>query len=456
MKIAAISDLHFGYASGTKLEEDAYDAAAEAFEKAAGSDIILLGGDIFDTKTPSNETLVKAMELLLSYPLSGNSDVKIIRGLGKELSEIHQSALSGIPVVSIHGTHERRAQGLLNPVQLLERAGFITYLDRNGVVFEKEGERVCVQGLSGVPDRHTEDALREWKPKPVPGCLNIFMIHQNISEFMHEKVPHTLDIAKLPKGFDFYICGHIHDSIKERHGSGTILLPGSPIPTQLTKDFVNGGGFWHIETKSRGAEFIKLERQRNAYVRSFDSAAGKEVIEGEIQKILAGSHSKKPLIRIKLTGEQKELPLKQIEAKHDGRAIISFRKEFNKDSLPEAKGIEEHTLSVNELGRKIMRENMGHFRLNEDTFEQVFELLLEKRAEDALKLLSNADNISKEGPKRAASAGEESPMQTVGQKTRKHRTESQDKNSEVPEPEKRAANEGTEKPEDWKKILKAA
>jgi DNA repair exonuclease SbcCD nuclease subunit len=392
MKIAFISDTHFGYASGTGLEDDTFDAMVEAFEKAVGSDVILLGGDIFDTKTPSNETLVRVMEVLLSHPISGSSSAKLSEGVGKEMSKIHSSALSGIPVVAIHGTHERRAEGLLNPVQLLERAGFIVYLDRNGVVFQKGEEKVCVQGLSGVPDRHTEETLKEWNPKPVPGCLNIFMIHQNLTEFMHEKVEHTLDISKLPKGFDFYVCGHIHETVKKEHDGGVILLPGSLVPTQFTKDFIDEGGFWTIDSETKQVEFIKLEKQRKVYVRTFDSETSSETIDNETKKILSETHHKKPIIRIKLIGKQADLPLKQIETKYEDSAVISIKKDFEKESLPQAKGIEEHKLSVNELGRKIMKENLSQFKLDESVFESVFELLLERRADDVLKLLSSPEN----------------------------------------------------------------
>ncbi len=392
MKITVLSDLHFGYASFTERDEDTFEAVREALERAGDSDIIVLGGDIFDTKTPSNETLVKAMELLIK-PLSDSSSVTLSGGIGKDLSDIQPMALSGTPVVAIHGTHERRARGLLNPVQLLEKAGFIVYLDRNGVVFEKKGEKVCIQGLSGVPDKHTEETLKEWNPKPVPGCLNIFMIHQNLTEFMHEKVQHTLDVAKLPKGFDFYICGHIHETIKKKHGDGVILLPGSLIPTQLTTDFTETG-FWQIDTITKGVTFTSLEKHRKAYVREIDTCNGIEGIEKEITSILKEKHEKKPLIRIKLKGKNTDLPLKQIEVSHSDSAIVSFKKDFEKDDLPEARSIEEHRLSVQELGRKIMKDNLQRVGLDENLFESIFELLLEKKGEDALRLLSKPVNSS--------------------------------------------------------------
>jgi len=447
MKISILSDLHFGYGRGTEIEEDTYEAMIEALEKASGSDIILLGGDIFDTKVPSNETLVRAMELLRK-PLSEEATVTLFRGTGKDISEIAPMALAGTPVISIHGTHERRARGLLNPVQLLEKAGFIVYLDKNGVIFQKGNEKLCVQGLSGVPDQHTEEVLNEWSPKPIPDCINIFMIHQNLTDFMHEKVPYTLDTDRLPKGFDFYVCGHIHSTLKKEYKGGVILLPGSLIPTELTKDSGEETGFWQIDSETKKVNFIRLENHRRIYYRELDSSAGAEAIEKEIKEILKKPHKKKPLIRIKLKGKQADLPLKNIETKFEDKIIVSFKKDFEKDSLPEARSLEEHKLSVQELGRKIMKENLKELKLDENLFEAVFELLLEKRADDALRLLRNPSKKESLEPQE---------QQKKEQPAEAKETEAEKKPEAVPEkPAEPTEPKPKEVPGDWKQFLKGA
>ncbi|NIQ17993.1 MAG: hypothetical protein GTN43_04250, partial [Candidatus Aenigmarchaeota archaeon] len=83
-------------------------------------------------------------------PLLVKNDVKLVKGIEKDISKISEIALMGIPIVAIHGTHERRTKGLLNPVEALEKAGFLIYLHCNGVIFKKGSERVAVHGMSGV------------------------------------------------------------------------------------------------------------------------------------------------------------------------------------------------------------------------------------------------------------------------------------------------------------------
>ena len=55
---------------------------------------------------------------------------------------------------------------------------------------------------------------------------------------------------------------------------------------------------------------------------------------------------------------------------------------------PEDMGIIEHTLSVQELSKKLLRENIKEAGLEQDVFEGVFDLLAHGKHEEALRLLS--------------------------------------------------------------------
>ncbi|MCK4884124.1 MAG: metallophosphoesterase, partial [Candidatus Diapherotrites archaeon] len=65
MKIAIISDCHFGVFFGTERENDSFEQAREALFNAIelGADAILLPGDIFDSKIPRPEVMAKAMDI---------------------------------------------------------------------------------------------------------------------------------------------------------------------------------------------------------------------------------------------------------------------------------------------------------------------------------------------------------------------------------------------------------
>lgn len=236
MKVSILSDFHFGYAWNTRLEEDSFQNAKEAIEKALDSDLILIIGDIFDSRNPNTEILARAFKILSKPLLEKNKGVKLLNLLDKPLEKISERTLRGIPVVTIAGTHERRGDYQLNTLEALEQTGFIINLHQNGIVFEKDNQKIAIQGLSGVPERNAHSALEQWNPKPVPGCYNILMIHQSIEPFVYSPLePPTLNLSNLPKGFDMIIDGHIHTKHLEKIDNTTFIIPGSTVITQLKK-----------------------------------------------------------------------------------------------------------------------------------------------------------------------------------------------------------------------------
>jgi DNA repair exonuclease SbcCD nuclease subunit len=400
MRIAIISDFHFGFGAGSERANDAYDAFKEAIEKALECDIILFAGDLFDERNPDMENFSKAAELMIK-PMLIQNDIRLVQGMGKDVSNLSETAVMGTPIVAIHGTHERRTKGLVNPVEALEKAGFLIYLHCNGVIFEKSGERIAIQGMSGVPDQYAESVLSNWNPRPETGCFNVFILHQSITEFLY--APHTLDLNKLPKGFDLYINGHIHEAKESEYAGRPFLLTGSLIPTQIKEESEKPKGFWIVETsesdRAKGEVFksskttrknnmtihwIELENQRKVYNLSFDGTEAKE-IEEKLKKITHENPLKKPIVRIELKGTSEKLE-DEIRMKFGSSLLISFKKEKAPHELP-SRTIHEHKLSVEEMGRKILSENLSKAGLDPKTFESVFELLSEGKADDAINTL---------------------------------------------------------------------
>jgi DNA repair exonuclease SbcCD nuclease subunit len=234
--------------------------------------------------------------------------------------------------------------------------------------------------MSGVPDQYAESVLKEWGPKPVPGCFNILMIHQTLSGFI--PAPNTLDTARLPQGFDLIVSGHFHDAQEK----GNILIPGSLVQTQLDKDSGRPRGFFkvHVAGKGYSAEFMQLERQRPVYYREVEG--GKEAAQREIESILSRQHSIKPVIRVKVSEKNGHDYTKELARQYEGRAVLSFRRDFSSEAI-ESRTIEEQRLSVRELGQKLLKQNLGQAGLDPELYEAVFDLLLNRKAEEALKLI---------------------------------------------------------------------
>lgn len=349
MKIAILSDLHLGYTVGASQtyyrhaggarEEDALKQAKEALEIASKSDLLLLAGDIFDQRVPRQETLAQALELF--------------------------SKIS-IPTIAISGTHERRSSGYINPVQTLEKAGFLTHLHCSSKALEidnkKTVQKVNIFGMSGVPERLSLDILKKWAPKPLPG-LNILLLHQNLKEYIYNPIePVALSLSNLPPGFDLITCGHIHwRDLAKTHSGTPVLLPGSTIRTQLKQ----------AETKPKGVtlftppdkfDFTPLKTQREFFyeVLKFDGATPREVLDKAKSK-LDSIKTKGALVKLKLTGSlakgfcPADVNTRTIQS---DAALLSIDKNFS--SGPKAqKQIARTSESIEEHGLRLLREKLG-------------------------------------------------------------------------------------------------
>ncbi len=398
MRILLMSDTHLGFSLGSERREDAFLAFEEGLGKAGECDALLLAGDIFDTRTPSPETFAWAMSGLFRLAHTGNG-ARVSTPSGK--GALH----AGVPVVAIHGNHERRVRGLVNPVEALEMGGFLIHLHCSTAVMEKGGERVAVHGMSAVPEQYAEQALKEWGPSPMEGAFNILMIHQNLEGFVRSENP--LPKQSLPPGFDLYVCGDIHESHRSTVHGKPLLLPGSTVATQITKDAQNPRTFTLIDTSTGSLEQEPFRNQRRVFYREFEKRGEAERF---LESTLAKSQGTKPVIRIK-----SPIPPDELKSRFGEGALLLPVQEREMTALTP----EEQRLSVQESGKRLLEENLKKAGLDPKTFTDVFELLLEKRREDALRLLKRKMNKGpgkdgSEDEKTREAGGQEERLQDQG------------------------------------------
>ncbi|RLJ02445.1 MAG: hypothetical protein DRP11_02995 [Candidatus Aenigmatarchaeota archaeon] len=386
MRIACISDLHFGFGTGTERENECWEGAEEAFEKAMTADLVLIAGDIFDTRIPRPEHWGRAMELLSKFKTKSN-DVKVLEVRGR--GPVPDETLRGIPVLAIHGTHERRSEHITNPVESLERGGFLIHLHTATVVLEIRGERVAVHGMSGVPERYAKDVLLKWNPKPVENAFNIFMLHQSIDPYIYSPLePPSLKLEDMPEGFDLYVAGHIHwHDLTEVKGK-PFMIPGSTVITQMNKiESKQRKGFYMVDTGG-GIDFIELERTRPFIYREIDITGKKpseitEMIERELGGI---QEERKPLVHLKLQGTlpkgvgRSDLDMSGIRKGFSDRMILKItmgiREEKLEEKLQLLRSIREQKASIEEIGFAILRKNMEELG-SKFEYEKFFEMLVE-------------------------------------------------------------------------------
>ena len=344
-----MSDFHLGYAYNTERREDSFIQAEEALQKAAelNVDAILIAGDIFDSRIPSQDVLAKALEIL------------------KPIAE-------KIPIIAIHGTHERRGKGLINSVQLLEKAGLLKHLHCDKIVLDFNDQKLAIHGMSGVPDDYAHLVLEKWVPEVVPGAVNVLMLHQSIEPFLYTGAnSSSLKLTDLPQSFDLLVGGHMHWNEEKKYGDGTFIIPGSTVLTQMRKiEMEKPKGFYIYENNS--LQFIPLSTPRKFYYKqlSFENAKPHEVID-KIKSQLSeiSIEIKKPIVRFILTGTLEkgfstdDLQLSLLDKQFQGKFILRIDKTKlgNQEILERREIIErlrQKQLSVDELGLEILKKHL--------------------------------------------------------------------------------------------------
>jgi DNA repair exonuclease SbcCD nuclease subunit len=401
MKIAVFSDLHLGFGLNTELENDSFDNAEEAMEKALDSDLILIAGDIFDSRSPKTMVWAKAISILTKV-LQKRSGVKLVTAT-RELSVAHNRLLEAVPIVALHGNHDRRPKNEMNAAQALDKAGLLIYLDQQTIVFEKDGIKVAIHGMSSVAERFAKSALELWNPKPIEGCRNILLIHQSIDPYVYSPLePPSLKIEDLPKGFDLIVNGHIHVQVVEKIGDTTFLIPGSTTITQLEKresEIPKGIFFVYIEGDIR-IEFVPLQNTRKFFykeVRTNNDIHFRDQVRQTINNILSSENfTKRPIIKIKIFGKENEIidqDLRSLEREFSDKAYLIFSKELETPELTEKiefmRNLREQRLSIEEIGLNLLRRNLEELNFKQSfDYNSLFSLLATNAVDKAFLILT--------------------------------------------------------------------
>jgi DNA repair exonuclease SbcCD nuclease subunit len=367
MKVAFVTDTHFGY---RRFEDDAFKQGREAILSAAReSDLVILGGDNFDTSLPRMETLAEVSTIL-------REALAIFRSRG----------IAGVPIYAIHGNHDRRAKGFVHPTELLAQAGLLVNFHNRTLICERHGETAAISGMGSVPEDLARTALQQIACKPVSGAFNVFVVHQSFQEFDISGNDTFITFDDLPQGYDLYLCGHVHKPCL----TGKVLNPGSTVVTQMRKDEVGPRGWLLYDTQARKHEFKPVtSRQLYHSILTFDAAKPDAIrarVQEEVSRLGASAPpgAIEPLIKIVVKGTlaigfgTSDLGLPSL----GGNVFLDngMNSENLKERIAQIKLSREKRLSARQQGMEILRKRLEGTGFSLADPEQLFESLLEGRA----------------------------------------------------------------------------
>lgn len=244
-RFAHLSDIHLGAFRDPKLRELNYKAFESALQKCLEKnvDFVVISGDLFDSNLPDLKIVVKAAKIM------------------------HELRGHGIRFYVTYGSHDYSAS-TTSIIDVLESTGLFTKVVSGGSVMVNGEERIRlgffkdeptgaqITGIygrrNGLESEYFKVLDKDYLEKQ--GGFKIFVFHSIITEFKSEVAGETVPLSLLPRNFNYYAGGHMHNHIHEYvEQYGWIAYPGP----------LFGSGFDDIEKTAMGEE-------RGFYIVDFD------------------------------------------------------------------------------------------------------------------------------------------------------------------------------------------
>lgn len=285
-KFAHIADCHIGANREPILQELELRAFTEALDYCVKEDVdfIIVAGDLFHSNIP---------------------DLGVTNQAVRKMRELKEN---GIPIYVIYGSHDY-SPNETSIIDILDSAGLITKIVKGKIIddklkleiFQDEKTGAKLVGISarklGLERNYFEILDRESLEKE--NGFKIFAFHSAVSEIKPEFLTRmeSIPVSLLPKGFDYYASGHIHQQLKgEALGYKYIAYPG-PLFAGYPRDLERTAkgqqrGFYIVSFDDRGikdVKFQKIEICKSTYY-EFDASnknslqAKKQLLE-ELQKL---------------------------------------------------------------------------------------------------------------------------------------------------------------------------
>ncbi len=220
MKFAHFADCHIGAFRDAKLRA----LNMKAFEKAIDEviaekvDFLLIAGDLFNISVPAIDALERTV---------------------KKLKQLQKH---NIPVYAIAGSHDFSPSGK-TIIGVLEAAGLLHNVVKGEVdetgklnlkftTDEKTGAKITgMLGKKGMLDKKFYEDLN-LAPLEQESGFKIFLFHTSITELRgndFEKIE-SIPMSSMPKGFNYYAGGHLHERTEKKYGTSPITYPGPLFP----------------------------------------------------------------------------------------------------------------------------------------------------------------------------------------------------------------------------------
>lgn len=351
MKFSHLADCHIGSWRDPKLSHLSTDAFLEAVDESVkrNVDFILISGDLFNTALP------------------GIDKLKLVVSKLKELLD------RDIAVYIIPGSHDFSATGK-TMLDVLEEAGLLKNVVKGEVVDgklrlqftidEKTGTKITgMLGKRGMLEtEYYQDLDREYLESE--DGIKIFMFHTALSELKSKELEKMDSMASsfLPRGFDYYAAGHVHEVIeKDVEGVGKVVFPGPLFPNSFREvEKLSHGGFYVWEDGK--TEYVPIKFFDTLSVKFDCTGMSPEEVSSKIVEDLIDVENKIVTIRLfgKIaTGKVSDINLGKVMRDCYEKGAFFVMKNSSSVMSPEFEEVKVKEESSKEMEEKIIDEHTG-------------------------------------------------------------------------------------------------
>jgi DNA repair protein SbcD/Mre11 len=369
--IGHLSDTHLGAMPYNlkEREDDFYEAFDEALQTMVKDhvDAVIHSGDIFDIPKPGGTALVK---FLNGLKLLKENQIKFFFTMG----EHDISRLPGIP-----------SPFLFEEIDLATYVGDgtpHTYRDLTLVGFHKHRKTEIEdlrQKLNGLGS--TTEGM---------GGKKVLVLHQGMLEF--HKYAGELVSSDLPRNFDYYAMGHLHDHYQSTFDGfhGPVCYPGSTDATSSEgiHEFKKGFYITDLSGEEAKPEWIQLKSLREEFTPEFSYERLAEDVSSFAGQIT--SLTKKALLNIKVKGKDIDSARVTSLLKSLSDHVLYYVWEPVEEREAGGKDFTERPSDVQEQMLSIARTVTGSDAAGSFGVVELLPLLAEDRTDEATDLLWSA------------------------------------------------------------------
>ena len=371
MRFVHISDNHLGFRQFGLFERendfyDVFDRAVEEIIKERPN-FVIHSGDLFEASRPPTRAL-----LLVQRSFSRLKD-------------------ENIPIYAIPGNHDTIMRKNTYPPQILYEMFGLKLISKKNPFYVQDG--VFIGGspyISKYYSKSLKERIKFLGERSKDYDKSILVLHQAIDKYLPYEF--ELKIGDLPKCFDYYALGHIHDRIIDDFGRGRLAYPGS---TEIWKidELKNykkkGKGFYLVDLDGDipDVQGVNLEMSREVIEEKIEFSEFEEDI-GRLKRYIEEMETM-PILYLTVKGDfERSFVHKKLI---DSLSNISLHIRVNYDLEDDIEGgeyykeIAKGSLNIKDMIK--MSYGEGEEKKEYSTFAvSLFDLLSSNKIEDAKEL----------------------------------------------------------------------